>query len=197
MKTKLKNLFIWSSLGGLVLSATITISLRSRRQPSTPIVCKKIPGECVRFTLWTVQFWLKENANQFLARDIYVFQLTLFRVWSVLDFSPAACRSAYEGGTVYHVTHLRRIQLEDATEDPKEERLLDRFYGVVTTIDEGGKACGKNVIARGQILEIRKCRVGGATNGIETGETHRSVAPVLNYRFEYTPIEKRFANMTT
>jgi hypothetical protein len=52
-----------------------------------------------------------------------------------------------------------------------------------------GKSRRANSLARGGILEIDKCYVGGSSNGVLSGETHRSPGPILNYQFCYPPTE--------
>jgi hypothetical protein len=69
--------------------------------------------------------------------------------------------------------------------------LQDRFYGTIAALEPGSNRLIREEIGRGAILGIRKCSVGGASNGVETGEIHRSAAPILNYRFEYAAVEKR------
>jgi hypothetical protein len=73
----------------------------------------------------------------------------------------------------------------DVTGAEAQELTEQMFYGTIRTIDSRSKGCRRNYIARGGILEMHKCYVGGASNGVETGEVHRSNAPLLNYRFEY------------
>jgi len=98
-----------------------------------------------------------------------------------LNLKSAPEKSGPRGTAIYHVTHVRVLE-----ESPEEEHLTDRFYGVVTVVDAAGKPCARNSIARGGILEIRKCYVGGSSNGVESGEVHRSLGRVLNYRIDYS-----------
>ncbi len=132
--------------------------------------------------MWTERFEVDECGTLCHAHDRYYLQPTPFKVWNVLDlnFQAAPRKSGFEGAAIHHVTHMRVLEVE-----PEAEHLQDRFYGVVTVIDAGGKSCGANCIARGGMLEIKRCYVGGASNGVESGEVHRSLAPVLNYRVDY------------
>ncbi len=181
-KTKWKTFFLWSSIGGVALGATVTLARRSRRSPLTSPDLRRIPDKCPQFAIWTERFTIEEEGRPVTAHDKYVLQETPFSVWSVLD------RKGNKGAAIYHVTHLRIVETEDSIGEHQDERVLNRFYGTVRVIDLNGKRSAKDVVARGATLEISKCRVGGATNGVETGEVHYSFRPILNYRFEYTPI---------
>ncbi len=90
--------------------------------------------------------------------------------------------------TIYHVTHRRCLD-SDVSGLCGDESVLQRFYATVAVQDVDGTQHGRNRIARGGILVLSKCLVGGADNGIETGEVHRSAAPILNFRFEADPAE--------
>lgn len=94
---------------------------------------------------------------------------------------------------VYHVTYSRLVERPDANGSGESEKEKSRYYGTVTAGPIKGESCGRNSLARGAILEIRKCYVGGSSNGVETGEVHRSSAPILNYRFEYGPMSNEQA----
>ncbi len=88
-----------------------------------------------------------------------------------------------QGSRIYHITHKRCLD-PVASGLCGDESILQRFYATVAVQDMDGKRHGRNLIARGGILVLSKCLVGGAENGIETGEVHRSSAPILNFRFE-------------
>ncbi len=181
-KTRWKNVLLWSSVGGVALGATVTLARRARRvSPPSPEL-RRIPDNCPQIEIWTERFTVEEQGPPVTAYDKYVLQGTPFSVWSVLD------HRGNQGAAIYHVTHLRILETEDSVGEHQEERVLTRFYGTVRVIDANGKRSAKDILARGATLEINKCRVGGATNGVETGELHSSFRPVLNYRFEYTPV---------
>ncbi len=187
MKAKPKNWFLWSSLGGLAVGAAVAWARRGAHKHDQPLACRKIPHDCPALVLWTEQFAIEEPEGGRFAHDRYYLQPTRFKVWRILDLSPSRLTggSRTEGAFIYHVSHVR---VQDAVHDssaPEEEHLLERFYGVITVVDSSGAACGDNAIARGGILEINKCYVGGSDNGVETGEIHRAAAPILNYRIEY------------
>lgn len=182
MKANYKRLFLWSSLGSLAVGAAVTLARKSKKMEHRPLACRKIPRECHGVILWTERFEIEVNGILCRAHDRYHLQPTPFKVWSVLDLNLQAAprKSGPEGAAIHHVTHTRLVEYNQ-----EEELLQDRFYGVVTVVDATGKSCGNNCIARGGTLEIKRCYVGGSSNGVESGEVHRSLAPVLNYRIDY------------
>jgi hypothetical protein len=186
MNSKWKQMFVWSSIGGVVLGTAVTLARKKRRDPSGPIACKRIPGGCERFSVWTERFKIEGGRQHQFAHDQYYCEATPFKVWSVLDLTDAAKRPQ-DGASVYHVTQVRAFESWENGGWKEEERVMDRFYGTIGTVGNDGKSCGRNMIARGGILEIRKCLVGGASNGVETGEKHRSEGKILNYRWDLTP----------
>ncbi len=182
MKAKYKRLVLWSSITSLAVGATVALARKSRRTESRPVAWRKMPRHCQGVLLWTERFAIDEKGTQRDAHDRYYLQPTPFKVWSVLDLNlhGAPGETGPEGAAIYHVTHVRVIE-----DNHEEEQLQDRFYGVVSGVDATGKSCGSNCIARGAILVIKRCFVGGSTNGVESGEMHRSQAPILNYRIDY------------
>lgn len=186
MKTGWKRFFVWSSIGSLALGATVSLGRKKRKRLVRPFVCEKLPDNCLRLAIWTERFQVQRNGHRFSARDRYLLQLTQFKVWRVLDVSQVSDSEGRAGIPVFHVTHLRLVEVNEGEQVREQEGTVDRFYGTVTVVDESGSSCARNSIARRGILEIRKCNVGGAVNGVETGEVHRSSGLILNYRFEYT-----------
>jgi hypothetical protein len=192
MKSHWKRAFIWSSLGGLILGTAVALARKARRPQQPPIDLRPVPLGCSRISAWTEHFQVAENGTALLAQDRYLFQSTPFRVWSVLeaqredgpDYRPV-------GWTIYHVTHLRFYDVSVADELTDQGQLQDRFYGTIAVTDPEGNPPARDRLGRGAILAIRKCSVGGARNGVETGEIHYSAAPLLNFRFEYAAVEKR------
>jgi hypothetical protein len=187
MNTKWKQMLVWSSIGGVVLGAAVTLARKKPKDTSRPIACRKIPGSCKQFSVWTERFDLNEGGERQFAHDQYYFEATPFRVWNVLDLADASKRPQ-EGASVYHVTHVRAFERWENGGWKEEERVRDRFYGTISAVGSDGRSSGRNMIARGATLEIRKCLVGGACNGVETGEKHRSEGKVLNYRWDLTSI---------
>ena len=188
-KKNWKSFFLWSSIGGVALGATVTLVRRSSNKlPAFSLDFRKIPEDCPQILVWTERFTIEDNGRPVTAHDKYVFLATPFTVWNVLDLSEAEYRRSNKGAAVYHATHVRILETESSGGTQEEQRVLARFYGTVRALETNGKRSAKNSLARGATLEINKCRVGGATNGVETGERHISFRPILNYRFEYTPV---------
>jgi hypothetical protein len=190
MKPKYKKLFLWSSLGSLAVGAAVALARRPRRADDQPMACRKLPKVCHGIQLWTERFEVEVWGSRRFVHDRYYLQPTPFKVWSVLDLSyhGAPGRSGPEGAAIYHITHIRSLEQGDSGEAEAEEYLQDRFYGIVTVVDAAGRCCGPNSIARGGMLEIKKCYVGGTANGVESGEVHRSIGRILNYRIEIAPV---------
>jgi hypothetical protein len=183
MNTKWKQMFVWSSIGGAVLGAAVTLARKKRRDVDRPLVCRKVPAGCEQFSVWTERFNLEEGGQRQFAHDRYFFEATPFKVWNVLDLADANKR-LQDGAPVYHVTHIRNFEKWQNGSWQEQEQVIDRYYGTIAAIGNDGKPCGRNMIARSGILEIRRCLVGGASNGVETGEKHRSEGKILNYRWD-------------
>ncbi len=186
MKSGWRRFFFWSSLGGIAAGAAIALARRGHPLEIPPLNYQRIPVDCQQASLWTEQYRSEEGESDFVAQDKYVLQLTPFKVWSVLDSGGDRTGGNLEGATIYHVTHLRYAGRAGVEGYPDDGRLQDRFYGTIAVEGPDGALGPRNYVARGGILEIRRCLVGGASNGIETGEVHRSAAPILNYRYEYS-----------
>lgn len=183
MNAKWKQMFIWSSIGGAVLGAAATLARKKRRDAGRPLVCRKVPAGCAQFCVWTERFTLEKGGQRQCAHDRYFFEATPFKVWNVLDLADANKR-LQDGSPVYHVTHMRNFEKWQNGSWQEEEQVIDRYYGTITAIGNDGKPCGRNMMARGGILEIRRCLVGGASNGVETGDKYRSKGRILNYRWD-------------
>ncbi len=133
--------------------------------------------------MWTEPLDIQEEGSRVLSREHYVLQPTSFKVWSILELPISQGKSNPTGASVYHVSYTRLVELPGAGDPRVREK--SRYYGTIWTVSGDGKTHGRDVLVRGATLEIRKCYVGGSTNGVETGEVHHSRAPILNYRFEY------------
>ncbi len=182
MQAKWKKAFLWSSIGGLALG-TITAAVVGARRKSRPrpLQFRQIPSECTRITIWTQRFQPAGEATHCTAHDTYILEATAFKLWSVLELPVES-----EGSPIYHVTHLRCLD-PVVSGEYGDEAVLQRFYAALAVQHTDGKQYGRNLLARGGILVLSKCLVGGAENGIETGEVHSSIAPILNFRFEAGP----------
>jgi hypothetical protein len=185
MKAKWKKFFFWSSLGSLALGATLAVAKKPKRKHERPLIFSKIPGKCQRLLIWTERLQIEEAGAQIVVRDKYILQPTPFKVWNIMDLATAQGEPSHSGASIFHASHFRLYERGADQESAEEAILQDRFYGTITAIDTHGKSRGAGYIARGGILEIRKCRVGGANNGVETGEVHHSIGKILNFRFEY------------
>jgi len=186
MKTSLKKLFLWSSLGSVLFGATVAVA-RRKSGPKLNPPCQKIPPTCRWVDAWTEVTEAGEKDGRLLYREHYVLRPTSFKVWSILELPVSPGQPNPTGAVVYHVTWSQLIENPAGTESGESENERSRFYGTVSVLSVDGSICGKNSLARGGILEIRKCYVGGASNGVETGEVQHSSGPILNYRFEYGP----------
>ncbi len=185
MKSRWKSVFIWSSLGGVLLGAVVALAKKGKPAQAPALECHKIPPDCQTVSLWTEQFRAGSDPDAHPVQDKYVLRATPFKVWSVLGRVDSSPEGRAGGSAVYHVTHVRYAESTGGQGYPDEGRLQDRFYGTPAVLSADGKRSPSGHIARGGILEIRKCLVGGGNNGVETGEVHQSAAPILNYRFEY------------
>ncbi len=168
------------------MGAAVALARRAGHPQLPELECERIPAGCQRASLWTVQYRSETGEDNVAAQDKYVLQVTPFKVWNVLESWGDKPGEKPEGIPIYHVMHLRYAAKAGVEGYPDEGRLQDRFYGTIAVLRPDGKLSRKNCVARGGILEIRKCLVGGASNGVETGEVHRSAAPIMNYRFEYS-----------
>jgi hypothetical protein len=188
MKSNWKRVFIFSSLGSLAVGTTLSLVRKSRKPSLPPLAYKKIPAECQRISLWTERFQTGKDGVERPAYDKYILQATRFKLWNVLDVGGERLND--EGIPIYHVTVTRYIEFGEGKEGREEAEPPHKFYGTVSVVNSAGKSPSPNSLARGGRLEIRKCQVGGAANGVETGEIHRSEGRVLNYRLEYTPKQR-------
>jgi len=180
MKSGWKKIFLWSSLGSVAIGAAVALVRKPKR--TLPLEWQRIPHDCARVTLWTVEYETGQDPEKHLVREKYVLLPTAFKVWSVFDAGTGA-GDALEGANIYHITRWRSLKKGET----EEEQVLDRLYGTISGTSTDGDRSPKNHIARGAILAIHECRVGGASNGVETGEIFCSGVPILNYRFDFAP----------
>ncbi len=191
MRTKWTKALFWSTVGGAAVGAAAVLAGNRRRTRAPALICQRIPEGCSRVVLWTETFELRgEDGVQRTCQDIYILQVTPFKAWSVLELPSEPGRSGPEGSAVYHVTHLRAGDAMDP--QAARESVLERYYGTISLIDRNGESCGRNRLARGGVLQVSECLVGGTANGIDTGNVKSSAAPILNFRFEYTPAGAEF-----
>ena len=185
MIAKLKRKILWSALGGLAAGTAFALLRRTRKARTLPLAYEKIPPECKRIIVMTERFEIEEEGRPCVAHDSYTLQTTSFRVWNVLDLTSSVPRPEQRGNPIYHATIVRHVEAGESGTRSGSTKTPERFYGTVAVADPEGKMPGPNCLARGGILQMPKCLVGGASNGIETGDVHRSAGVILNYRFEY------------
>jgi hypothetical protein len=186
MNKQLKKMFLLSSLGSLLVGAGVALARKKGKTGQTASQSRSIPADCARILILTEAMEMQDQKG--LRRERYLLQRTPFKVWSVLDLPANPGIENPEGAAVYHVTWSEILEIPGETAPREIEKA--RFYGTLGTAAPGA-TIKKNLIARGWILHINKCYVGGAANGVETGDQHRSAAPILNYRFEYAEEKSR------
>jgi hypothetical protein len=181
MEKRLKNMFLFSSLGSVLIGAGVALARNKTKVVSPAFQASRIPADCPQIMVLTEALQLVDRKG--LRRGRYLLQKTAFKVWSVLDLPVTPGKDHPGGATVYYVTWSEIEEIPGQT--PASETEKGRFYGTIAASVPGEATVRKNFIARGAVLQIHKCYVGGASNGVETGEIHKSDAPVLNYRLEY------------
>ncbi len=191
MKAKWKKMFVWSSLGSVMLGTAIALARRTRRAQVPPLEMRAVPDGSSRISVWTEHFQVECEDGTALVQDRYLFQATPFKVWSLLESQGVDLGAGPVSWRIYHVTHLRFHETAPAATANEQMQLQDRFYGTISVVEPASGRLIRDEIGRGVTLAIRKCSVGGASNGVETGDIHQSAAPILNYRFEYAAVEKR------
>ncbi len=185
MRSRWTKAFLWSTLGGAAVGAATVLAVTRRRKDQPALRCQRIPEGCNRIVLWTEAFQVQEADGAHTCHDTYVLQVTPFKAWSVLELPSEPGRSGPEGSTIFHVTHMRAR--DAAASEGAVDSVIERYYGTISLVGPSGESCGRNRLARGGVLQVAECLVGGSANGIETGNVQRSAAPILNFRFEYSP----------
>jgi hypothetical protein len=179
MRMKWKKVFIWSSLGSVAVAFAVAVARKAQKPARSALVFEPVPMDCSSLTMRTEVFQVDEGDAKIAVWDEYRLQPTSFKVWNVLDLQTQPGSGNPQGTTIYHVTRLRTRQGHDTREE-----LAERFYGTLRAVDLVARSQRKDQLARGALVEIARCYVGGASNGIETGEVHRSGAPVQEFHFE-------------
>src|SRR5512138_1586880 len=177
MRVRWKRLFFWSSLGSVAVAVAVSVARKARKPAAAPEFYS-IPPDCSGLTIRTQLFEAGEGRAKNAVWDEYSAQPTSFKVWNVLELQPQPSGTNPHGRTIYHISHVR--QRRDL---PQTGELVERFYGTLRSVDPRSRAPRNDELARGTILEIARCYVGGASNGVETGEVHRSGAPVADFVF--------------
>jgi hypothetical protein len=190
MRSKWARAFLWSTFGGFAVGAAAVLAGTRRRKQPPVLRCQRIPEGCSGIVLWTEAFQVQDADGTCTCHDTYILQVTPFKAWSVLELSSEPGCEGPEGSTIFHITHMRARDTVGSL--ATVDSVLDRYYGTISLIDPNGESCGRNRLARGGVLQVAECLVGGSANGIETGNVRQSAAPILNYRFEYTPSGTQF-----
>ncbi len=173
------------------MGTAIALARKTRKSAPQPLETRTVPSDCSRISIWTEHFQNSGSDAGPLIQDRYLLQSTPFRVWSLLQPRGDDPGSGPWSWRIYHVTHLRFYDTALAESSPEQGQLQDRFYGTISALEPASGRLSRDEIGRGVVLAIRKCSVGGASNGVETGDIHYSSAPILNFRFEYAAVEKR------
>ena len=169
-------------LSGLALGSTVVLS-RRRKQPETlppPWLIPENPGP---FSIVTEELeWTDEN-QRFRSRREYDCQPTQFRVWRLMDLDLYRVRregnDRMSGYPVFHVTPKLSVWGADGKITSVDE---ERFYATIYAHRGKTETTLASCVQVGRYVEFRKCHVGGALNGIETGERVVSMAPVREVR---------------
>jgi hypothetical protein len=169
-------------LSGLALGSTVVLS-RKRKQPETlppPWLIPENPGP---FSIVTEELeWAHEN-QRFRSTLEYYCQPTQFRVWRLMDLDLYRVRregnDKMSGHPVFHVTPKLSLRDVDEKITPVDE---ERFYATIHAHRGRTETTLASCVQVGRNVEFRKCHVGGALNGIETGERLVSMAPVKEVR---------------
>lgn len=182
-----KRALFWSSLGSVAIGAAVALVRKPKQRDAREFLCRPIPADCDEVVIWTERFQAGEmDQPDAVARDKYMLQRTLFKLWSVLDVGLDQGKPA--GAPIYHVSRYRLVDRAAGAAVAEEERPVERFYGTVATRRPGSEKAAGNCIGRGGRLEIEKCYVGGSSNGVLSGEIHVSSGPILNFRFRRIPV---------
>ncbi|MFH1574739.1 MAG: hypothetical protein ABIG68_12200, partial [Acidobacteriota bacterium] len=161
MDDKWKKAFWWSSLGGLIVGATVALARKPKGATTTAPACRSIPSDCREIVAYTERFQSREDGREQVVRDKYLIQPTRFKLWSVLELGTAAASTKAIGSPIYHIAHLRIAEAETEVAE-ESSRLLERYYGTITAGVPGGGKCPGNSLARGAFLLSDKCYVGGS-----------------------------------
>ncbi len=190
MRSKWTKALVWSTLGGAAIGAAAALAGMRTRKGQPVLRCQRIPEGCSRIVLWTEAFQVQETEGARTCHDTYILQVTPFKAWSVLELPSEPGQGGPEGSPIFHVTHMRAREV--AGSQGTVDSVLERYYGTISLVDPSGGSCGPNRLARGGVLQVAECLVGGSANGIETGDVRTSAAPILNFRFEYSPGGSQF-----
>ncbi|MBI3939264.1 MAG: hypothetical protein HY315_00380 [Acidobacteria bacterium] len=170
-------------LGGLALGSTIFLAKKKTEPLPPPWWIPEKPGP---FSILTEEMeWTHED--QHLRSHLeYSCQPTQFRVYNLLNLE--LYRVQREGGSkeggdpVFHITLKVHLWGPDQKVTAIED---ERFYATIHAHRGKTGTTLASAVQVGRYVEFRKCHVGGALNGVETGERVVSMAPVKEIRLGY------------
>ncbi len=181
-----KKILNWGGLGTLALGAAWVARKRRRGNGEKPV---PVPDSAQRIEIVTEERKNVLEGKTYHSRAHYRLEPTRFRVWSFLR-QPEDDESAHKGQRIYHVTPEVRVFPIDDPENPSIVR-EERYYATLHLYTEGRRDPIPSHLARGHLVEFKKCHVGGSVNGVETGEKVISLAPVARFEVgEESPQEK-------
>lgn len=172
--------WFWSGLGGALMGAGAIFASRYRRRKKAHFGRPEpIPEDVEGIEIETEELELRYRDEPYFSRAVYHCSPTPFRVWSLLQADSPALSG--RGRRIFYVQP--EILFRAAGQDRTSEKLAEeRFYA---TLHVYSPLPGRSVaahIARGQLLEFRKCHVGGSMNGVETGDKIVTMAPVASFQ---------------
>ncbi|MBI2821428.1 MAG: hypothetical protein HYX74_04335 [Acidobacteria bacterium] len=167
-------------LSGIALGSTVFMARKKRVPLPAPWW---IPEKPEPFSIVTDELeWSHEN-QRYRSHLEYFCQPTQFRLWNLLDLDLYRVRheqgQAMRGDSIFHVILKVHLRGKDKGVVTLEE---ERFYATIHTHRGSGTTTLASAVQVGRYVEFRKCHVGGAPNGIETGERVVSMAPVQEIR---------------
>ncbi len=163
---KWKRILNWG-LGGLAVGTAAVLARRSRtRAKWAP---ETIPEDVQAIEVLTESRNSAYEGRRFTSRTFYRCTPTRFRLWSFLRDEDAEDETGSRGQVIYHVSPEVRLESPDSGVEV-EVLPEEKFYATINVLVDRARDSLPGLIARGQLLEFRKCHVGGSINGIETGE---------------------------
>ncbi len=167
-------------LSGIALGSTVFFA-RKKTEPLPPPYW--IPEPPTPFSILTDEIEGKHDKQSFRSYLEYFCQPTQFRVWTLVDLDLYRVQRqsgpAMNGHPIFHITSRIHLRGSDGTTTTIDD---ERFYATIHTHRGKSLTTLASCIQVGKFVEFRKCHVGGALNGIETGERMVSMAPVKEIR---------------
>lgn len=170
-------------LSGLALGSTVFLSRKKAEEPLPAPWW--IPEKAEPFSILIEEMEWKHEGRTVHSYLEYCCQPTQFRVYNLLNLElyrlqREAGRKGGSGDPIFHVTlkaHLR--EGEQAATTVEDER----FYATIHAHRGNTGTALASAVQVGRFVEFRKCHVGGALNGVESGERLVSMAAVKEITF--------------